>query len=67
MEPFIDAYMKSFDRYGQANFIGFRPIPSMGEIESIIEDILELLFPGRSGTLMTDESTLRTMLCTSMV
>jgi len=66
MEPFIDAYMKSFDRYGQANFIGFRPIPSMGEIESIIEDILELLFPGRSGTLMTDESTLRTMLCTSM-
>lgn len=53
---FIEPYLQSFDRFGQANFISFRPIPSMGEIEEIVEDLIELMFPGRSGhTILTEE------------
>ncbi|MHC1693557.1 MAG: serine O-acetyltransferase EpsC [Sphaerochaetaceae bacterium] len=49
VEAYIDRYMQSFDRMGQSNFISFRAIPSITEIESIVEDFMELFFPGRSG------------------
>lgn len=58
-ERFIDPYMESFERNGQANFISFRPIPSMLEIEAIVEDFMELLFPGRSGRRALDEARIR--------
>ncbi|MFA5467988.1 MAG: serine O-acetyltransferase EpsC [Sphaerochaetaceae bacterium] len=46
---YLDHYLASFDRSGQANFISFRPIPSMVTIEGIVEDFMELFYPGRSG------------------
>ena len=46
---YLDEYLDSFDRFGQASFISFRPIPSMAAAEHIVEEFLELLFPGRSG------------------
>lgn len=58
-DRFVDPYMESFERYGQASFISFRPIPSMMEIEVIVEDFMELLFPGRSGRRVMDNSGIR--------
>ncbi len=56
IEKFIEPYLQSFERFGQANFISFRPIPSMGEVEEIVEDLIELMFPGRSGhTVLTED------------
>jgi serine O-acetyltransferase len=53
---YLDHYMGSFDRTGQANFISFRPIPSMVTIETIVEDFMELFYPGRSGQrVLTNE------------
>ncbi len=66
IEPFIDSYLRSFDRYSQTNFIGFRPSPSMTEIETVVEEVLELLFPGRGGRPMNDETTVRSIICESM-
>lgn len=48
-DTFVKKYVESFERYGQANFMSFRPIPSMVDIEIIVEEFMELLFPGRSG------------------
>jgi serine O-acetyltransferase len=56
---FIEPYLQSFERYGQANFISFRPTPSMAEIELLAEDFMELLFPGRSGQLALNEDSIR--------
>ncbi len=53
---YLDHYLESFDRSGQANFISFRPIPSMVKIEEIVEDFMELFYPGRSGErLLTND------------
>jgi len=56
---FIEPYLQSFERYGQANFISFRPTPSMVEIELLIEEFMELLFPGRSGQVVLNEESIR--------
>jgi serine O-acetyltransferase len=56
---FIEPYLQSFERYGQTNFISFRPTPSMSEIELLVEDFMELLFPGRSGQVVLDEDSIR--------
>lgn len=61
---YLDQYLESFDRYGQANFISFRPIPSMVEIESIVEDFMELFFPGRSGQRVLTTACIREVLTT---
>ena len=63
---FIDPYLESFERYGQTNFISFRPIPSMIEIESIVEDFMELLFPGRSGRRVLSHDCIRDVVITLM-
>lgn len=55
----LDSYLNSFDRYGQSNFMSFRPIPSMTEIERIVEDFMELLFPGRSGRRVLSDDCIR--------
>jgi serine O-acetyltransferase len=56
IEKFVEPYLQSFERFGQANFISFRPIPSMEEVEDVVEDLMELMFPGRSGhTLLTED------------
>ena len=34
---YLDHYMESFDRTGQANFISFRPIPSMVMIGQLLK------------------------------
>lgn len=65
-ERFIDPYMDSFERYGQASFVSFRPIPSMLTIESIVEDFMELLFPGRSGRRVLSQSCIRDVVATLM-
>lgn len=62
IEKYVDSYAESFQRYRQESFFGLRPIPSMNSIELIIEDLLELLFPGRSGRTMNDYQVLRFML-----
>lgn len=59
--------MESFERNGQANFISFRPIPSMLEIEAIVEDFMELLFPGRSGRQVLSEERIRSVISSLMV
>ncbi|MDX9808812.1 MAG: serine acetyltransferase [Spirochaetales bacterium] len=66
VEPFIDAYIKSFDRYSQVSFLGFRATPSMEIVEQIVEDIMELLFPGRSGALVFDDEAIRETVRLSM-
>lgn len=58
-DQFLDAYLESFDRYAQSSFISFRPIPSMTEIEGIVEDFMELLFPGRSGRRVLSDDCIR--------
>jgi serine O-acetyltransferase len=58
-DQYLDAYLDSFDRYGQSSFISFRPIPSMTAIESIVEEFMELLFPGRSGKRVYSNATIR--------
>lgn len=59
IEQFIDPYLESFERSGQASFISFRPIPSMTEMESIVEDFMEVLFPGRSGRRVLTDTCIR--------
>lgn len=66
VDPFIDAYIKSFDRYSQVSFLGFRATPSMAVVEQIVEDIMELLFPGRSGALVFDDEAIRETVRLSM-
>jgi len=61
---YLDQYLESFDRYGQANFISFRPIPSMAKIEPIVEDFMELFFPGRSGRRVLTTACIREELAT---
>lgn len=56
---FIEPYLQSFERYGQANYTSYRPTPSMTEIELLAEDFMELLFPGRSGQLVLNEDSIR--------
>ena len=56
---FIEPYLQSFERYGQSNYISFRPTPSMSEIELLVEDFMELLFPGRSGQVVLNEDSIR--------
>lgn len=58
-DQFLDGYLESFDRYAQSSFISFRPIPSMTEIEGIVEDFMELLFPGRSGRRVLSDDCIR--------
>ena len=65
-ERFVETYMESFERNGQANFISFRPIPSMLEIEAIVEDFMELLFPGRSGRQVLSEERIRSVVSSLM-
>ncbi len=66
VDPYIEPYLASFDRYGQANFVGFRPIPSLVEVELIIEELLELLFPGRSGEKLESVQQMRLLITTLM-
>lgn len=61
---YLDQYLESFDRFGQASFISFRPIPSMLEIETIVEDFMELFFPGRSGRRVLTNACIREELST---
>ncbi len=47
---YIPGYLKSFERFEKSAFVSFRPAPQREVLVSIISDIFELLFPGRSGT-----------------
>lgn len=58
-DRYLDSYLESFERYGQSSFISFRPIPSMAEIEQIVEEFMELLFPGRSGRRVLSKDCIR--------
>ena len=55
----LEEYLASFERYGQSNFISFRPIPSITAVEQIVEDFMELLFPGRSGKQVLSDHSVR--------
>ena len=58
-DRYVDSYLECFERYGQSNFLSFRPIPSMTEVEHIVEDLMELLFPGRSGRRVLSDDCIR--------
>ena len=58
---YLNSYLKSFDRLGEANFMSFRPIPSMTIIEDVVEDLMELLFPGRSGRQVISHDEIRSL------
>ncbi|MFA5513824.1 MAG: serine O-acetyltransferase EpsC [Sphaerochaetaceae bacterium] len=47
-DKFVTPFMETFEKNKENNFVSFRPIPSLLAIEAIIEDFMELLFPGRS-------------------
>lgn len=63
-DQYLDSYLESFERYGQSSFISFRPIPSMTEIERIVEEFMELLFPGRSGRRVLSNDCIREVIGT---
>lgn len=63
-DQYLDSYLDSFERYGQSSFISFRPIPSMTEIERIVEEFMELLFPGRSGRRVLSQDCIREVIAT---
>ncbi len=46
---FVNPFVETFEKNGVASFVSFRPIPSIMVIEAIIEDFMDLLYPGRSG------------------
>ncbi len=46
---FVGPFVETFEKNGFASFVSFRPIPSIMVIEAIIEDFMDLLYPGRSG------------------
>ncbi len=49
ISAFIPEYLKSFERFEKSSFISFRPAPQRDVLLTVISDIFELLFPGRSG------------------
>lgn len=63
-DQYLESYLDSFERYGQSSFISFRPIPSMTEIERIVEEFMELLFPGRSGRRVLSQDCIREVIAT---
>lgn len=63
-ERFVDSYLANFEQNGQTSFISLRPFPSMSEMERIVEDLLELLFPGRSGGKILSGDSLRDIVST---
>ncbi len=57
ISQFIPDYLNSFDRFGKSSFITFRPAPNRAALQTIIGDIFELLFPGRSGGKLLNRTT----------
>ncbi|MDC7246496.1 MAG: serine O-acetyltransferase [Sphaerochaetaceae bacterium] len=57
ISQFIPDYLNSFDRFGKSCFITFRPAPNRVTLQSIISDVFELLFPGRSGGSVLNKTT----------
>ncbi len=47
---FLDDLLEGYEASSGANFIDERRLPSVNSIKKILEDLLEILFPGFSGT-----------------